>query len=253
MNVKIGLHGASGRMGQTLTELISTQNNVELAAAYPLSDDPVGESAEWLSQHHICLDVLIDFSLPEALDKLIGACIENKTPIVTGTTGLTEQHFKRLQELAKHVPVFWSANMSFGVAVLASLVEQAAQNLDEGWDIEICETHHRYKKDAPSGTALLLGQRAEKGRGNKNCESFQLDRMNSGTRQKGEIGFSSLRGGSEAGTHHVYFLNDGEQISLCHQASSRVAFAFGALRAARWLLNQPAGFYGMQDLTKLQG
>ena len=246
--IKLALHGASGRMGETLQILLANDPHIELLTMYPTATDTLGETASWLNSHAADIDVVLDFSLPEAFDSLIKSCRENNLALVSGTTGLSVSQQRELESLAQKVAVFWSANMSFGVAVMSQLVKQAAQLMDDSWDIEIFEAHHKFKKDAPSGTALLLGEMAAKGRGVKKEDVFQLQRSTAGVRRKGEIGFASVRGGSEAGLHDVMFMVEGEQLSLSHKASSREAFAAGAVRATHWLFGQSAGLYSMTDL-----
>ncbi len=192
-------------------------------------------------------DVLIDFSAPDALAASLDRAVAAKRPIVIGTTGLGENSAGQLDAAAKTVAVLSSANTSIGVALLADLVERAARVLGPHWDIEIAEAHHRHKADAPSGTALLLGEAAAKGRGT----SLEAERGRDGTglaRSEGSIGFASLRGGTIAGDHDVMFLGADERLILSHRAESRMIFARGALAAARFLHGQPAGRYSMRDV-----
>jgi 4-hydroxy-tetrahydrodipicolinate reductase len=168
-------------------------------------------------------------------------------PILIGTTGLDELAEQRIAAAAKKVAVLRAANTSLGVALLAELVERAAQVLGPDWDIEVAETHHRMKSDAPSGTALLLGEAASRGRG----VALNAERGRNGTglkRTRGSIGFASLRGGTVAGDHDVMFLGPDERLILSHRAESRMIFARGALAAARFLVGKPAGLYSMRDV-----
>ena len=192
-------------------------------------------------------DVLIDFSAPEALAKSIERAVAAKLPLVVGTTGLGADSEQLCAEGAKSIPLLVSANTSLGVALLADLVERAARVLGTSWDIEIAEAHHRHKADAPSGTALMLGEAAAKGRGT----SLEAERRRDGTglsRGAGTIGFASLRGGTVAGDHDVMFLGNDERLILSHRAESRMIFARGALAAARFLHGRAPGRYAMRDV-----
>jgi len=194
-------------------------------------------------------DVMVDFSAPAALQASLDRAVSAGVPILIGTTGLDDLAAKRIELAAQEVAVLRAANTSLGIAVLSDLVERAAGMLGEDWDIEILEAHHRHKADAPSGTALHLGQAAGRGRGAKLTE----ERGRDGTglaRQKGAVGYSAIRGGTVAGDHDVMFLGDGERIILSHRAESRAIFARGALAAARFLLGRPPGRYSMRDVIE---
>lgn len=225
--IRISLFAAGGRMGKAIA-----------AAA---AEDP----AFSIDQEHG--DVLVDFSAPAALQSSLDRAVSAGIPILVGTTGLDELADGRIVEAAKQVAVLRAANTSLGVALLAELVERAARVLGLGWDIEIAETHHRNKTDAPSGTALMLGEAAAHGRG----VTPKAERGRDGTglkRESGAIGFASLRGGTVAGDHDVLFLGPDERLILSHRAESRMIFARGALAAARFLVGQPAGLYSMRDV-----
>ena len=228
----ICLFGAGGRMGTAIAEIAA--------------------------QHHVTIvesggDVSIDFSAPEALPSHVEAALAANKPIVIGTTGLTPDHHRLIDEAAKAIPVLQAANMSLGVNLLAHLVRQSAARLGPDWDIEIVEMHHRDKVDAPSGTALLLGEAAARGRGIEFGPSSDRGRDGiAGPRTPGRIGFASLRGGSVAGDHQVIFTGEGERIELGHRAESRAVFARGALQAALWLVGKPPGRYGMSDVLGLE-
>jgi len=192
-------------------------------------------------------DVLVDFSAPAALPESLERAISAAIPILVGTTGLDERALERIDDAATTIPVLQAANTSLGVALLAELVERAAHVLGPDWDIEIAETHHRLKADAPSGTALLLGQAAARGRGTE----LKAESGRDGTglsREPGAIGFASLRGGSVPGDHDVQFLGPEERLILSHRAESRMIFARGALAGARFLVGKPAGLYSMRDV-----
>lgn len=197
-------------------------------------------------------DVFIDFSAPAALEANLEAARLAKKPILVGTTGLGAGDRKAIEGAAREIALIEAPNTSLGVNLLAFLVREAAKRLGPEWDVEIFEMHHRMKADAPSGTALLLGQAAAEGRGDT------LDRLrapprggNAGPRTLGTIGFASLRGGSVAGEHQAIFAGEGERIELSHRAESRDIFARGAIAAALWLKDRPAGLYTMADVLGL--
>lgn len=195
-------------------------------------------------------DLLVDFSAPAALETSLERAITAKIPILIGTTGLKPEHHSKIEQAAKKVAVLYAPNMSLGINLLRQLVEQAASRLGPDWDIEILEMHHRSKIDSPSGTALLLGEAAAKGRGKAADELNRFDRIgfDPHSRQPGTIGYASLRGGSVAGEHIVILATEGERLELGHRAESRMIFARGALAAARFLVGKPAGLYSMQDV-----
>ena len=208
----------------------------------------VAENADFaIDQDHG--DVLVDFSAPEALQASLDRAVSAGVPVLIGTTGLDELADQRIAAAAKDVAVLRAPNTSVGVNVLRALVERAAARLGPEWDIEIVEMHHRDKVDAPSGTALLLGQAAAQARGQTLPELGRFDRFGEPhKREAGTIGFASLRGGSVAGEHAVIFATDGERIELGHRAESRMIFARGALAGARFLMGKPAGLYSMRDV-----
>ena len=234
----ITLFGASGRMGQAIAEAAATREDVAIAAGG-------GDVAN-------VGDVFIDFSAPEGLEDHLQTALAAERPIVIGTTGLTPDHHRMIDDVARAIPVLQAANMSLGVNLLAHLVREAAARLQDEWDIEIVEMHHRHKVDAPSGTALLLGQAAAEGRGVSLQEVSERGRDGiTGPRAPGHIGFASLRGGSVAGDHQLILAAEGERIELGHRAESRAVFALGAIKAALWLIGKPAGRYGMTDVLGL--
>jgi 4-hydroxy-tetrahydrodipicolinate reductase len=197
-------------------------------------------------------DVLVDFSAPGALEDNLDAVIHAGIPIVIGTTGLEERHHWLVDAAAVSIPVLQTGNTSLGVTLLAHLVREAAARLGEDWDIEIVETHHRMKVDAPSGTALLLGEAAARGRGvDLQDEAVRGRDGITGARVAGSIGFAALRGGSVAGDHAVHFLADNERLTFSHLAENRGIFARGAVRAAEWILGKQAGRYSMAEVLDL--
>ncbi len=193
-------------------------------------------------------DVLVDFSAPNGLRASLDRAISAGIPLVVGTTGLIDEHESLIADAAEIIPVLRAPNTSLGVALLADLTERAAKVLGpEAWDIEIVEAHHAMKADAPSGTALQLGAAADRGRGGGST----AERGRDGTglkRERGAIGYASIRGGTVAGDHDVMFLGPGERLILSHRAESRAIFAKGALAAARFLRGKPAGLYSMRDV-----
>ena len=199
-------------------------------------------------------DVLVDFTAPSALGAHLAAAVAAETPLVIGTTGLTDADHRAIDEGAARVAILQTANTSLGVNLLSALVEDTARRLGPDWDIEIVEMHHRHKRDAPSGTALLLGAAANRGRGASDGTSHnRLDRLSTGAgaREEGGIYYASLRGGSVAGDHLVVFAGEGERIELGHRAEDRSIFARGAIKAALWLAGKPPGRYSMKDVLGL--
>ena len=237
---KIGIIGSAGRMGQALIDAIAAAGQTHAGGI-----DQDGDLAALVAAS----DVLVDFSSPHALEANLDACIAAGKPIVVGTTGLDERHHYLIDDAARDIPVLQTGNTSLGITMLAALVEQAANQLGDDWDIEIVEMHHRHKVDAPSGTALLLGKAAAKGRGiDLKTHSERGRGGNTGARGRGNIGFASLRGGSVAGDHSIIFASDNERIELTHRAENRAIFASGAVKAAMWLVKQKAERYGMNEV-----
>ena len=229
---RIGLFGAGGRMGRAIADAAERRRDITIGGGRP--------------------DVFVDFSAPEALPAHMQAALEAGKPIVIGTTGLTEEHQRLIDEATGRIAVLQAANTSLGVNVLVHLVRETAARLGDDWDIEIVEMHHRHKVDAPSGTALLLGRAAAEGRGVELGAVSDRGRDGiTGPRTPGHIGFAALRGGSVAGDHQVIFAGQGERIELGHRAESREIFARGAIEAALWLKDKPAGRYSMSDVLGL--
>ena len=194
-------------------------------------------------------DVLVDFSAPVALEANLHAAIGAGIPIVIGTTGLEDRHHRAIDNAARQVAVLQTGNTSLGVTLLARLVREAAASLGPEWDIEIVEMHHRMKVDAPSGTALLLGEAAAAGRGIDLADYRESGRDgHTGARQQGAIGFAALRGGTVAGEHSVIVAGEEERLTLSHSAENRMIFARGAVKAAQWLIGRDAGRYAMDDI-----
>ncbi|MEA3033650.1 MAG: 4-hydroxy-tetrahydrodipicolinate reductase, partial [Sphingomonadales bacterium] len=232
--LRIRLFGASGRMGGSLARHVEASETAELVDEAP--------------------DVFVDFTAPDALEANLEAALAAGKPILVGTTGLDEAQRRQLDRAAERIALIHAPNTSLGIAVLRALVEQAARVLGPDWDAEIVEMHHREKRDTPSGTALLLGAAVNLGRGARDpAERNRFDRMQEGphAREEGGVYYSSLRGGTVAGEHVVVFAGDGERLELGHRADSRLIFARGALRAALWLRDKPAGRYTMADVLGL--
>ena len=240
---RIGIIGLEGRMGQALVASIAAAGH-ELAGGVDKGGDLAALAA--------ASDVLVDFSVPAALESNLDSAMAAGVPIVVGTTGLEERHHWLCDAAAEKIAVLQTGNTSLGVTLLAHLVREAASRLDEDWDIEIVETHHRMKVDAPSGTALLLGEAAARGRGIDLASNSDRGRDGiTGVRETGTIGFASLRGGSVAGDHTIHFLSTSERLSLSHLAEDRTIFAKGAVRAAQWLVGKAAGRYTMAEVLEL--
>lgn len=259
--------GASGRMGQTLVKLIMASGRWTLAGAIERTGNP------WLGRDiGDCIGIgplgvlvsddplpafararaLVDFTAPSATVEFAKLAAQARLAHVIGTTGLEPEHHRRLDLAAHHAVIIQAGNMSLGVNLLTRLTQKVAQALDMDWDIEIVEAHHRMKVDAPSGTALMLGQAAAAGRGIALDDAKTPARDGiTGARKPGSIGFSSIRGGDIVGEHDVIFAADGERITLRHIATDRSIFARGALKAAAWGLDQKPGRYDMMDVLGL--
>ena len=250
--VKVGIVGSTGRMGKHLIENTMEDEALTLAGLHVFDELKTDVPDDVLITNSMdalleACDVIIDFSAPAATEALCEAALKNPTPLVVATTGFTEHQQNLLTEASKEMPVLYSSNMSAGIALLKQLVEQVSATLKD-FDIEIVEQHHRHKVDAPSGTALTLAEFAAKGRGLDLDEVRVSGRDGQvGARTKDEIAVMALRGGDIVGRHTVGFYNDGEFLELNHTATSRETFSKGAIRAAKWLVSQPAGFYTIND------
>jgi len=264
--MKIGIVGCSGRMGQMLVSavLASPQARLSGGTERPESSSlgrdvgqPLGVVTELqvTDDAHALFEVsdaIIDFTSPSATRLHAELAAKTKTALIVGTTGLSADDEALLKTTAQNVPVVYAPNYSVGVTLLSILVERAAATLDEDYDIEIVEMHHRHKVDAPSGTALGLGRAAAKGRGKALDQVWCKTRDGlTGPRPKGEIGFATLRGGDVIGDHTVMYVGDGERLELTHKASNRSVFAKGAVRAALWTKDRTPGLYTMFDVLKI--
>lgn len=236
----IGVIGSKGAMGEALRRVIEASGH-DYAGGADKGDD-VSKLAD-------VSDMLVDFSAPGALQSNLHAAVGAGIPMVVGTTGLEEKHHEAIDHAARAVPVLQTGNTSLGVTLLAHLVREAASRLGSQWDIEIVEMHHRRKVDAPSGTALLLGEAAAEARGITLADNRESGRDgHTGARAEGAIGFAALRGGTVAGEHSVILAGDEERLTLSHSAENRAIFARGAIRAAEWLRGREAGRYTMEQV-----
>ncbi len=265
--LRVAVLGATGRMGRELLKAIHVADDLVLSGAAAAEGDPeagadcgalIGAPALGVTVSVnpagavAGADVAVDFTLAAATARNAGACAEAGVALVIGTTGLDRDGRVALDQASRLVPVMHASNMSVGVAVLANLTRAAATALGEAFDIEISESHHRAKRDAPSGTALTLGEAAAAGRGIELGGSTEAGRRSgSPARAPGAIGFASLRGGDIVGEHTVMFAGAGERVELSHIATDRGIFARGALRAARWIKGRQPGLYGMDDVLGL--
>jgi 4-hydroxy-tetrahydrodipicolinate reductase len=265
--MKIGIVGCSGRMGQMLVRQVLATPGCALAGAtdrpgspalgkdagavagldpvgVAVTEDPVPLFAE--------AEAVIDFTTPEATERHAALAAQATTALVVGTTGLTPAQLDAIAKAARHTAIVRSPNMSLGVNLLAAVVERVARALGPEFDAEVLEMHHRHKVDAPSGTALALGQAVAAGRGvDLDAVARRTRDGHTGPRQAGEIGFAVLRGGDVVGDHVVTFAGEGERIELAHKASDRGIYAVGAVRAALWARTQAPGLYGMRDVLGL--
>lgn len=263
-DLKIAIAGAGGRMGRTLVRLVSETPGMTLAAGLETPGSPllgadigvlagiertgIAATTDALEAIRHC-DALIDFTIPAASVALATVAAQARIVHVIGTTGFSASEESAIRAAARHARIVKSGNMSLGVNLLARLVEKVAAALGPDFDIEIVEMHHKRKVDAPSGTALLLGEAAACGRGvNLADRAVRVRDGHTGARQAGDIGFATLRGGSVVGEHAVIFAGEGERVELVHKAESREIFARGAIRAAAWGFDKPPGLYSMQDV-----
>lgn len=254
--VKIGIHGASGKMGRMIIECLKNEPDAKLSAAYTIEPldfalpDGVVLTDKFDELFANC-DVVIDFTIKDGAINLLNYARTDPKPLVIGTTGLGEDGANLLKLASAAMPILYATNMSLGVAVLNRLAALASKALRE-FDAEIVEQHHRHKKDAPSGTALTLGERVAAARGLNLKEVLVTGRDGLvGARSKDEIAILAVRGGDVVGRHTVGFYNEGEFIELNHTATSRATFAKGAIKAAIWVTGQQSGLYGIDDCLGL--
>lgn len=265
--INVAIAGISGRMGRALLEAVMAASDLRLHAALDrpgsaMLDADAGSlvgaslgvrvSAE-VSAALAGADVLIDFTRPEATLQHLQACVERKVGLIIGTTGFDAAGKAAIEAAAKSIPIVFAPNMSVGVNLALKLLDMAARVLDEDFDIEIVEAHHRHKVDAPSGTALRMGEVVANalGRDLKTCAVYGREGV-TGERDARTIGFATMRGGDIVGDHTVMFAGIGERLEITHKASSRMTFALGALRAARYLRGRQDGLFDMQDVLGLK-
>jgi 4-hydroxy-tetrahydrodipicolinate reductase len=242
--MRIILNGAGGRMGAVVRDLVA-ERGAELDAEISGRADPASQGGFAPIQNSIVSgDLVMDFSHHSAVKDLLPWAAGRKLPVIIATTGHTPEELALIQQYAKEIPIFFAANLSMGVALMADFAKRAAAAFP-GADIEIVETHHNRKLDAPSGTALTLARAVQAGRPES---TVAVGRSGMGKRKPGEITIHALRMGNIAGQHEIHITTDHEQLTLRHEAYDRVLFAEGAMVAARFLLNKPAGLYGMEDI-----
>jgi 4-hydroxy-tetrahydrodipicolinate reductase len=266
MSLNIVIAGASGRMGKILMEAVASAPDARLHAALDRAGSPfLGRDAgEMLGTANgvavtddfeaiVGADAFIDFTRPEATLRHLEACAVRGVPLIIGTTGIDAAGKAAIAEAAKRIPIVFAPNMSVGVNLVFKLLDTAARILADGYDVEIIEAHHRHKVDAPSGTALRMGEVIANalGRDLKECAVYGREGV-TGERQASTIGFATVRGGDIVGDHTALFATVGERVEISHKASSRMTFALGALRAARFLRGKADGLYDMQDVLGLR-
>ena len=266
--VPIAIVGAGGRMGRMLVQAVCAEADMSVAAAVEREDDPhvgadagtvagigeIGVRIEGSLDRALAVsDVCIDFTLPEPTVEHVRACRLQRRAMVIGTTGLSPDQLAVLEDVARDIPVMHAPNMSVGVNLCFKLLDIAARALGDSVDIEIIEAHHRTKVDAPSGTAVRMGEivAAALGRDLADCAVYGRE-GHTGIRARETIGFETIRAGDIVGEHTVMFAGEGERIELTHRAASRANFAAGAVRAARWIAHRPPGLYDMQDVLGLR-
>ncbi len=259
--MRIGILGCSGRMGRSImAEILANEPALKIAGGTVspgsaangidigtlVGKEPLGVFSHTNTQELVeKSDILIDFTCPQATLSHVEVCAAFNKPLVIGTTGLKKDEKDIVLQKGQCIPMVFAPNMSVGVTILRSIVERVAAMLDDTYDIEIVEAHHRYKKDAPSGTAINLAKAAARGR-QKEDRNWVTSRA--GEREPGSIGMNCIRGGQVAGEHEVMFLGNGESLHFKHKAEDRRIFSIGAIQAAKWLMHKPAGVYSMKDV-----
>ena len=266
-DMRLIVAGAGGRMGRTLVKAITETEGMVLAGATEAANSPlIGQDSGELAglgpnrvpivaevqPMAIAADAIVDFTVPAATIAFAALAAEANIVHVIGTTGLSAEHEAKIKEAARRATIVKSGNMSLGVNLVAALARRVAKTLDDAFDIEVLEMHHNRKVDAPSGTALMLGEAAAQGRGSSLQKRAVRSRDgHTGARQKGDIGFATLRGGTVVGEHSVIFAGPAERIELTHKAEDRMIFARGALHAAQWARGRKPGLYSMADVLGL--
>jgi 4-hydroxy-tetrahydrodipicolinate reductase len=266
MTITVAIAGASGRMGKMLIEAVLASPDITLGAALVRANNSLlgqnvglmyGKNIDvsYTTDCHSAMmrcDVLIDFTRPESILNHLEVCEKLGKKIIIGTTGFDAEGKAAISSAAHRTGVVFAANMSVGVNVTLKLLELATQHLQNDYDIEVFEAHHKHKVDAPSGTALVMGEAVANAMNKSLADIAQWARHgHTGAREKGSIGFSVMRGGDVVGDHTVFFAGEGERIEITHRSSSRATYAQGSLKAVRFLMNKPAGLYNMQDVLGL--
>ena len=265
--INIGVIGAGGRMGRMLIEAVQDNPQTSLSAAIEREGSSLigADAGEVAAMERLNIkivddlvsviddiDVLIDFSLPDATEQNMQTCAEHKVAMVIGTTGFNEQQEQVLTEASKHIPIVYAGNYSTGVNLSLKLLGMAAKAFGNEADVEVIEAHHKHKIDAPSGTAYMMAQAVAEARGQNLKEVAVYGREGqTGAREAGSIGIHAIRGGEIIGDHTVMFIADGEVVEITHRARARMTFAAGAVRATTWVIQQKAGQYNMQDVLGL--
>jgi 4-hydroxy-tetrahydrodipicolinate reductase len=266
MTLKVAIAGSSGKMGHMLIEALLEASDQQLAVALDRADSPeLGhDCGEFLGKKTgvtitadlgrlASADVLIDFTRPIATLAHLQACLQHRVRIVVGTTGFDAAGRQAIEAAARTIPIVFAPNMSVGVNATFKLLEVAARILATGYDVEVIEAHHRHKVDAPSGTALMMGQVIAGAQGRKLDDVAVFARHGeTGARKEGSIGFSAIRGGDIVGDHTVLFAGSGERIEITHRSANRMTYALGALRAARFLADKQSGLFDMHDVLGLR-
>lgn len=267
MTLKIAIVGAGGRMGRKLIQAVNQAEGVVLGAAFEREGSslvgsdageiagigPIGVKVESnLANSQAAFDVLIDFTRPEGTLAHLAYCVQHGKKMVIGTTGFDEAGKQAIREAADKIGIVFASNYSVGVNLVFKLLEKAAKVMGDYCDIEVIEAHHRHKVDAPSGTALSMGEHIAKtlGRDLRTHGVFAREGI-TGERKRDEIGFATIRAGDVVGEHTVWFADEGERVEITHKASSRMTFANGAVRAAKWLADKPQGLFDMTDVLDL--
>lgn len=249
--INILMSGCNGKMGKVISRLSTQYDDLKIAAGFDIIDHGKNNYPVFskLDACNVKVDIIIDFSNPEALDNILKFAVAKKIPIVVATTGISQPQKSQFEEASKSIPVFFSVNMSLGINLLINLVQKAAKVLEQNFDIEIIEKHHNQKIDAPSGTALAIADSINTILEQK--KEYVYDRhSHRKMRSKNEIGIHSVRGGTIVGDHSVIFAGNDEIIEISHTALSKDILGTGALRAARFLYDKDPGMYSMSDLVK---
>jgi len=266
--IKVAITGAAGRMGRSLMEACSATEGLQVSVAIvkPGSSLVGAVAGELISDPSLTIklvddllqsidqfDVLIDFTSPESTLENLEICRQNDKKVIIGTTGMDDQQKKAIEQAGNDIAICFAPNMSVGVNLCFKLLEIAAKVMGDDADIEVIEAHHRHKKDAPSGTALRMGEVVADalGRDLKTCAVYGREGM-TGERDPKTIGFETIRAGDVVGDHTVLFASMGERVEITHKASSRMTFSKGSMRAAQWLMDKPHGLFDMQDVLSLR-